>query len=146
MLETTQKARWFQISKFETTVKPLWFHKKRQLSKISLEIVIYCVKKYHILKIPNQIFLNFIEKQSRVEFYCEKLVKGARKECKSTINWSIFSTLKPKKGSFFTFWKTQLVIVHFWICNLISNPPMIQPIVGIIWITMQMLQKWKQNL
>ena len=50
LLETTQKARWFQISKFETTVKPLWFHKKRQLSKISLEIVIYCVKKYHIFE------------------------------------------------------------------------------------------------
>ena len=38
--ETTLGQRWFQNYKFETTVKPLWFHKKRQFSKISLIILI----------------------------------------------------------------------------------------------------------
>ena len=39
-LETTLGHRWFQIEKIETTVKPLWFHEKRKLSKISIKIVI----------------------------------------------------------------------------------------------------------
>ena len=42
--ETTQSQGWFQIKKFETILKPSWFHKKRPSSRYRPKIGIFRVK------------------------------------------------------------------------------------------------------
>ena len=39
--ETTQGQRWFQLKKFETILKPSWFHKNGPSSKFRQNIVIF---------------------------------------------------------------------------------------------------------
>ena len=118
-LETTLTQRWFQNIKFETTVKPPWFHKKRPFSKISLKIVFWWLENFDIFQNSNpNIFENFWKK-SEIE-------KKNQKFTKKSYGWSnyikkstIFCVLKSKSGPFLSFWKTPWDIAQFLICNFV---------------------------
>ena len=118
-LETTQEARWFQIENFETTVKPLWFHKKRQFSKIRLKIVIWWLEIFNIFENSNPNIFEIFWKKYQIVKKNQKLNKKSYR-CSNTMKKkTIFCVLRSKKGPFLAFWKSPWNIAHFLICNFV---------------------------